>query len=163
VGGRLHVPTALSPGERAPDSVSIGGWVGPIATDNGWNEISTERVFFKYHFNWILILLLLTWTEVAEYHIYCESIWKSCNESCEVKRWWTAMLYASRTSDRFDLPRNHPGQLPVQPPLERVCLYFRILRHCEIRFCLLNAAFSLPYVDNIYDPFSFAYAVSTNL
>jgi hypothetical protein len=29
VSGQLHAPAALPPGERAPDTYEIGGWVGP--------------------------------------------------------------------------------------------------------------------------------------
>jgi hypothetical protein len=29
VSGQLHAPAALPPGERAPGTHSIGGWVGP--------------------------------------------------------------------------------------------------------------------------------------
>jgi hypothetical protein len=31
VSGQLHAPTALPPGEKAPDTHWIGGWVGPRA------------------------------------------------------------------------------------------------------------------------------------
>jgi hypothetical protein len=31
VSGQLHAPTALPPGERAPGTHWIGGWVGPGA------------------------------------------------------------------------------------------------------------------------------------
>jgi hypothetical protein len=30
VSDQIHAPTALSPGERAPDTHCIGGWVGSI-------------------------------------------------------------------------------------------------------------------------------------
>jgi hypothetical protein len=31
VSGQLHAPAALPPGERAPGTHWIGGWVGPTA------------------------------------------------------------------------------------------------------------------------------------
>jgi hypothetical protein len=31
MSGQLHAPVALSPGERAPSTHWIGGWLGPTA------------------------------------------------------------------------------------------------------------------------------------
>jgi hypothetical protein len=42
VSGQLHAPAALPPGERAPGTPCIGGWVGPRA---GLDDMEKRKIF----------------------------------------------------------------------------------------------------------------------
>jgi hypothetical protein len=48
VSGQLHVPAALPPGEKAPGTHWIGGWVGPSV---GLDAVEKRKILHCREFN----------------------------------------------------------------------------------------------------------------